>query len=67
MMENNTLSDELNQLVFDIFINNETLTGDGISHVLEKTSTGHVKFHLRKDEELNICIPEMERNEQHKC
>ena len=51
---------------FILDFNNETLTVNGKSHVLQTTSTGHFKIPLWKDEEVNICITEMEFNEQRK-
>ena len=51
---------------FILDFNNETLTANGVCHVLQTTSTGHFKIPLWKDEEVNVCITEMEMNEQRK-
>ena len=51
---------------FVLDFNDETLTADEISHVLKTTTAGHFKIPLWKDEEVNVCITEMEKDEQRK-
>ena len=51
---------------FILDFNNESLMVDGSKYELQTTSTGHFKIPLWQDEEVNICVTEMGKEEQRK-
>jgi len=51
---------------FVLDFNNETLTVDGSNYHLKTTSTGYFKIPLWRDEEVNMCLTEMEESEKKK-